>query len=326
MICSQVRERILLHRVSVFAGGFTWEAAEAVYAGEAIEVYQIGDLLAQLVDKSLVQAEMRGSEVRYSLLETIREYGQECLEKSGEEATIRHRHAQFFLKMVESCQGEEWPWLDRLEREQENLRATLAWMVKHGEPEALFQFGAALSRLWSLRGYWSEGRERLAELLALPSPSTKAQAMLLRRAGQLAWLQTDYHAAHSLLKQSLALYRELGDPEDLPAPLNALGELARTQGDYSTAYQYYEESLAILRAGGDQGNLAWTLQALGEVAQEQGDAAARAYVEESLTLFQEVGDRWGIVYTLSDLGEMAVVEGDLQTARTLHEESSGDRA
>ena len=126
--------------------------------------------------------------------------------------------------------------------------------------------------------------------------------MLLRQAGQLAWLQTDYPAARSLLEQSLALYRELGNTEDLPAPLNALGEVARTQGDYPTARQYFEESLALLRARGDKANIAWALQALGEVAQEQGDAAARPLAEESLALFHEVGDRRGVSLRLERFG------------------------
>src|SRR5439155_12970023 len=118
---------------------------------------------------------------------------------------------------------------------------------------------------------WGEGRGCLAAVRTLPALPAPSRARLLRQAGQLAWLQTDYSAARSLLEQSLALYRELGNTADLPAPLNALGEVARTQGDYPTARAYFQESLELLRARGDKANLAWALQALGEVAQEQGD-------------------------------------------------------
>src|SRR5205823_3790488 len=158
------------------------------------------DSLAQLVDKSLVLADARGSEGRYSLLETIREYGRERLEESGESETLQQRHARYFLAVTQQREGEEPPWLDRLEREHGNLRAAMAWMLTHSEPEALFRMGTAMARLWYLRGYWSEGRERLAELLALPASPSEARAMLLRQAGQLAWLQTDYEAARSLLE------------------------------------------------------------------------------------------------------------------------------
>jgi non-specific serine/threonine protein kinase len=314
-------ERALLHRVSVFAGGFTWEAAEAIGAGEEIEAAAILDLLAQLVDKSLVIAEMRGREVRYTLLETLREYGLERLKQSGEDERIRGRHAEFFRGIVERHEDEETVWLDRLEQEQGNLRAAAAWIVQHSEPETWFRLGTALSRFWQLRGYWAEGRERLAELLALPAPPSEARAMLLRQAGQLAMLQADYPAARSRLEQSLALYRDLGNTEDLPSPLNALGEVARNQGDYRTACRYFEESLGLCRAHGNKDNIAWALQALGEVARERGDAAARPLVEESLTLFREEGDRRGISYSLRDLGALAEVEGNLPLARTLHEQS-----
>lgn len=314
-------ERLLLCRLSVFAGGFTREAAEAVCAGDGIDAPEIMDTLAQLVDKSLVIADARGGKGQYSLLETIREYGRQRLEECGEYERMQERHARYFVAVTLARDGEEPPWLDRLEREHDNLRAAMARLRDHRDAETLLRMGTAMARLWYLRGYWSEGRERLSELLSLPALCPHSRAMLLRQAGQLAWLQADYDADRFLLGQSLALYRELDSTEDLPAPLNALGEVARTQGDYATACAYFEQSRQIPQARGDRGNLAWALQALGEVAQERGDPAARPLIEESLALFREVNDERGIASALSDLGVMAAAEGDLPSARALQEQS-----
>jgi len=180
-----------------------------------------------------------------------------------------------------------------------------------------------LCRLWYLRGYWTEGRDWMAAILASePLPDdVRSRAMLLRRAGQLAWLQGDYPAAHTLLEECLVRYRDLGDDEDLPAPLNALGEVARTQGDYARARALFAESLALLREQNDLPNTAWALQALGEVAHEQGDEAALALTEQSLALFKEVGDRRGVSFALSTLGQVALEHGDVQRSQALYEES-----
>jgi predicted ATPase len=316
------QERALLRRLAVFTGGWTLEAAEAVCAGEEIEAWEVLDLLTQLADKSLViVAEAGDGESRYSLLETIREYGRGCLEKSGEGEPIQRRHAQFFLGMIEQPEGGERAQLERLERERGNLRAAMAWLVKRDEPEELFRLATGLYDFWYLRGYWSEGRERLAEVLALPSLSAEARAMLLRKAGQLAWLQADYPAAHTLLEQSVVLYRKRGNIEDLPSSLNALGEMARTQGDYPTARVYFEESLGLLRSRGDKAGIAWALQALGEVAHAQGDATAHALMEESLGFFQEAGEQRGVSSVLSYMGEEARSRGELPVARSFHEAS-----
>jgi predicted ATPase/DNA-binding SARP family transcriptional activator len=355
-------EKILFRRLAVFVGGCALEAAEAVGDSGLPMPIPVLDLIESLVEKNLLRQEESGHReaagnggIRLWMLETIREFGQECLEASGEAEAVHRRHAEYYLALVEQRDEAESAWLDKLEREHDNLRAVLAWCLETvdsrqwsvvssklepltslptahcslptaSQPtvsDLVARLAMPMCRLWYLRGYWTEGRERLSALLASGALAADSppRARLLCRAGQLAWLQGDYGAARSLLLESLTLFRALGNPEDLPAPLNALGEVARTQGDYALAQSLFAESRALLLAEGDRGNGAWALQALGETALEQGDVAAEGLLEESLALFREVGDRRGISYALSHLGEAARLHGELSRARTLQQES-----
>jgi predicted ATPase len=334
-------ERTLFRRLAVFAGGCSLEAAAAVCGdpGLGSSVPRPNDEIlggvASLVDNSLLRhgsasgrVPQAGGAIQFTMLETIREYGLECLEASGEIDAVRARHADYFGTWVEQVDGAS------LEREHANLLAALGWYIERREIERAYRLGRAMFFLWYLQGYWTEGREYLGSLLALEeaqrgqaaplsetADTAKSRASLLCRAGQLASLQGDYPAARSQLAQSLALYRMFGSADDLPGPLNSLGEVARAQGDYATARSLFEESLALLRAQGDKAHIAWAIQALSEVAYEQGDPGAQALLEESLALFHQSGDRRGIAFALSGLGEEARRREELPVARSLHEQS-----
>jgi predicted ATPase/class 3 adenylate cyclase len=322
-------ERTLLRRLSVFAGGWTLEAAEAVCAGEVVEAWEVLDLLTSLVDKSLVTYDEEGRAGRYRLLETVRQYGRERLLEAGEVEAVRSRHLGFFLRTAEETEPklygpEQAAWLDRLEREHDNLRAALAWSGAQGEWEAGLRLCVALWWFWQVRGYWREGQEHLAGLLALPGAEarTAARANALNSAGTLVRHQGDYAGARSLHEESLVILRELGDRRGIAASLNNLGDVANCQGDYAGARSLHEESLAISRELGDKRGIAVSLGALGWTALWQGDSgAARALLEESRALFREVGDKRGIAWTLSGLGIVARHHGDSGAARALLEES-----
>jgi len=322
-------ERTLLGRLSVFAGGWTLGAAEAVGAEESVEGWEVLDLLTSLVDKSLAVYDDQSGEGRYRLLETVRQYARDRLLEAGEVEAVRSRHLGFFLRMAEETEPELYgpeqaAWLERLEREHDNLRAALAWSGARGQAEAGLRIGEALWWFWVVRGYWTEGREHLAGLLALPGAEgrTAARAQALSGAGSLARLQGDYGAAQALYEESLTIFRELEDEQGIAYSLRGLGWAAHDQGDCAAARALYEESLALFREPGDKQGIADVLWRLGSVARDQRDyGAARALLEESLALFGELGDKQGIAVSLGGLGDLARDQGDYGTARTLFEES-----
>ncbi len=322
-------ERVLLHRLSVFAGGWTLEAAEAVCADDHGEDNDVLDHLSRLVDRSLVSVEASGGEARYRLLETIRAYALEQLEASGEAEAIRRRHAEWYLALAQRTEPElkglgQGAWLDQLEAEHDNLRATLGWMVEHGETKMGLKLGATLWTFWRVRGYRTEGIDRLAALLALPGASDHLaeRAIVLYGLGILAYGGGDFATSRSCQEESLAISRELDDKEGVFRSLSGLGYVATTQGDYGGARAFHEEALTIARVAGDRRGLMYALGSLGWVAQSQGEnAEARSLVEQSLAIGRDLGDARGIARSLSSLGYLAHIEGDYGAANAYDEES-----
>jgi predicted ATPase len=323
------QERALLRRVSVFAGGWSLEAAEAICAGEAIEAWEILDLLTALVEHSLVQYEETEGAGRYRLLETIRQYGAEKLTAAGEEAGLRERHRDWYLSLAEEAssqlggpqQGER---LCRLEAEHENLRGALVGCIQRKEGEAGLRLGGALWWFWVARGYLGEGRERLAGVLALPGAEapTAERGRALNGAGALAYRQGDYESARALFEESLEIFRRLGDQRSIAGPLHNLACVAWNQGVYESARALYEEGLEIYRQLGNQRGIAHSLMVLGSVARDQGEyARAQALFKESLEIFRQLGDRQGIAHLFNDMGRSARDQTDYEGARMLYEES-----
>ncbi|HEU5103410.1 MAG TPA: BTAD domain-containing putative transcriptional regulator [Roseiflexaceae bacterium] len=333
-------ERALFQRLAVFAGGWTLEAADAVCAGASVAVNDVLDLLAHLVDKSLVVVDRPPSgAVRYRLLEPIRQYAHMKLMEAAEAPATRQQHAHFFLALTEQAEpqlagAEQVTWLNRLEQEHDNLRAALQWFIERGEAAPGLRLGEALWRFWRTRGHLTEGRACLAELLALPTRSISpesgadeadwpaARAKALIAAGDLAAEQDDYATAHALLEEGLTLGWKLADERHIARALGGLAILALAQGDDARAATLYEESLTLSRKAGDQHLIAGILDGLGVVALNQGDEArAVPLVEESLALYRDLGDTRGIADALRSLGWLALNRGDLARAAPLLEES-----
>ena len=318
-------EKALLGRLSVFAGGWTLEAAEAVGIGDDVEAWEILDLLTSLVDKSLVVAEREEAHTRYRFLETVRQYARERLEERGESAQVRERHQAFFVGLAEAAAPQLWgaqqaEWLQHLESEHDNLRAALEWE----QNEAALRIAGALWLFWGVRGDYSEGRERLSDMLAsaVVQAHTPARAKALHGAGYLAFWQGDCAAAGQLFEASLAMTREIGDKPGIAASLMSLGNVASAQCDYAAAHSLFEQSLALYRELGDKRNISSTLLNLGTVVHEQGDyTASRALYEESLALFREIGDKLSISNALYCLGNVADALCDYAAAHSLYEES-----
>lgn len=318
-------EKVLLCRLSVFAGGWTLEAAEKVCSGAG----DVLDLLTALVDRSLVVHEAREGGGRHQMLETVRQYARERLAEAGETVQLRERHRAFFLEVAETAsanlQGpDQASWFARLDQEQDNLWAALDGCLPEVEAtEAGLRLATALSDFWSLRGSVARGREVLEALLARCSPSarTPTQARALRGAGRLAYDQGDFGAARAYSEQSLALWRGLADPPGIADCLIGLAAISRSQSDYATAADYYEESRAIYREIGDRPGTAWAADGLAVVRYYQGEyPAARELAEASLAIRRELGDSRGISMSLSILAAIAIQSGEYAAARDLEEE------
>ena len=324
------QERLLLSRLSVFAGGWTLEAARKVCGDRSLPVGMVLDVLSGLVDKSLVVAETQGGSSRYRLLETVRQYGRERLTQSEEDREIWKRHLDFFLGLAEEAEpqltgSEQEVWLARLEAEHDNLRAALSWcQTEEAGAEAGLRLAGALWRFWMVRGYLGMGRAYLGEALAREGAAgrTALRAKALNGAGNLAFNQGDYETARLLYEESLSIRRELGDKQGIALSLNGLGIVAYLQGDYSSSRALYEESLSIRRELKDTWGIAASLHNLGNVAYLQGDyEAAKALYEESLSLHRELEDRRGIADSLNNLGNVVCDQCDYSEARALQEES-----
>ena len=315
-------ERALFRRLSIFAGGFALEAAQAVCGGAG----DVLDPLASLVNKSLVVAEAP-IRARYRLLEPIRQYALEKLEESGEDEALRHAHADYFLQLVERAEpgltgAEQEDWLERLEADYDNVRAALGWYAGRGEPDALLRMAGALWRFWCLHGHYSEGRgwlERALSAGGATQPVFRAKA--LTAAGDLAFLQTEYDRSVEFLEEGLALYRTWQDRRGVASAVQILGSVAREQGRYARAETFHEESLTLWRELGEAWGVAQSLNYLGFVAwlREDHDRAT-ALCTQTLSMSRALGDGEGIAWSLIMLGSTAVYGGDRNQAATLLEE------
>jgi len=322
------QERALLRQLSVFAGGWTLEAAEAICACEGDGKTNILGLLARLVDKSLVIADEREGKTRYRLLETVRQYSQDRLLEQGDADAVRKRHRDFFLALGEEAGphfrgGELLTWLNRLEGEQDNLRAALEWSHGGGDPEFGLRLAVALWPLWRRRGHFKEARKWLEATLAPTGTTrTKTRASALRAAGTLAREQEDTITARERIEESIAISRELDDRQGLVDALLALGHLPQRDGDAAAAAVAFGDALSISRAIGYGYGIAEALRKLGHVARMRGDhAQARTLIEESIAKFRESGDRWGLAHPLPDVGREFLRQGDYAKARSVFEES-----
>ncbi len=319
----------LFRRLAVFAGGWTLDAAEAICHGDGDLPMDVLDGLAALVDQSLVQHTEIDGPPRFHMLETIREYALEQLAASGEENTIRRRHAVYSVALAEQAepllQGpDQRIWLDRLDIEHGNLRAALGWMLERGELELGLRLSAALWRFWLLHGYVSEGQQWLERALA--QPNERIVALRVKALYRLAyfgwWHGSDCAQTGALAEECRTLARDLGDRQSVAWALNSLSRLAHEQGDYPTALAMSEESLALFRALGDTWGQSEILNYLGYMLHHMGDyAAALTQITESLMLARALGDTYLIAIALFLLGTLGQAMGPYRQAESYYTES-----
>jgi predicted ATPase/DNA-binding SARP family transcriptional activator len=314
-------EQLVLRRLAVFQGDFGREAAEQV-AGASLPV------LAALVDKSLLTWQPTG---RYVLHPLVRQSAFDQLQQVSERAATNTRHLHYYLALAEKAEShlngpEQTLWLDRLESENDNLRAALAWSQNGGDPAAGLQLAVALYPFWYWRNYFAEGHRWLAQALAQARaaglPATERQARGIWAAGVLAEMQDELGQAADFYEASLTLRRALDDKTGLAASLNSLGALRYRQHEYSQAQTLFEESLALRRSFGQPTSLAIPLNNLGLVALAQGQwARAQLLFEECLALNRALGNQAAIAMTLYNQGLVGLAQGDLKGAQAAFAES-----
>jgi DNA-binding NarL/FixJ family response regulator len=324
-------EQRLFRLLSLFAGGCTLEAVEAVDGALSGEKAQVLEGVTSLLDKHLLQrAEQDTNEVRLLMLETICEYGLEALSARGEREEVQQAHAWYYLHMAENAEAylygaeQRW-WLDRLEREHDNLRAVLTWALERVAEkqriEIALRLAGALERFWAAHGHLREGLNFLGKALTNSEGVTPlVRAKALNCAGWLALRQGKYEQADAFCEEGLKLYREAKGTGTVRA-LYRLGMIASARGNDAKARALLEESLALAREVGDKGRVAYALLSLGSMLIGQGEhTRAWALLEESLALFREVGDTEGMAWSLYFLGRVRFAQGDIVSVRVLAEE------
>jgi len=293
-----------------------------VPAASALDL-DVLDGLEELAEHSLVRHEEDESDLsRFTMLATLREYGMEELEASGEEAATRQAHADFYFSLAEEANPEltgpdQGIWLDRLEAEHGNFRNAIEWLLAHGKSETVLEFGWLLWHFWVRHGHLREGGDWLERgLIASEHTSPKVRARALVVLGNIACDLHEYERARSWYEQSLAIWRDLGERRNLAAAMTGLGRVAELRGELAEARTRYEESLAVFRELQDDMAVAFTLEGLGDLASGEEDyPRARVLHEEALALLQPLGDPVSIGHSIRLLGLIACHEGDHLTAR-----------
>lgn len=332
------QEQRIFRCLAAFSGSWTLPAAQVICQATGESAPAVENVLSSLIDKSLVQLRIQDDEddgeVRFSLLETIREYAMHCLEENEEQESIQSAHATYYLTLAEEILPEldgprQMERLARLEREYDNLRAALKWTLEQAEldqskSELALRLCYALRIFWVVRCYWSEGLSFLEQSLAVSQgTSSLARAGALWAAAGLTTQLDDYDRAEAFGRESLALYRKFGDIQGIARALYTLGATVANRSDYPAARIFTEEALALARKGSDRVRLARILVNLGEIVNVQGEYdTAQGLFEESLNIQRELENKEGMAWSLfKSAWGLIVSQGNPEKARTLLEES-----
>jgi predicted ATPase len=325
-----VDEKWLFRRLSIFLDGGTLDAIEELFSRRSAQTLDVLSTLSSLVDQNMVQRrELREGGIRFTMLETVRDYGLDGLHQEGEFEIVQQAHALYYLKFAEKAQmhlkgAKQEEWLKTLDAELGNLRTALQWFVDHKEGELALRFCEAFGKFCGLRGYWSEERHWLQLVLDLPETSqpTAIRALVLRRAGHLAYRFRDLPAARAWFEESVRLSQQFGDQYNLVGALSGLGRVQNRENDSSSARRSLEESVTVARAYGDKWVLANALESLGSFTYSQGDIVrARRLLEESITLSRALSDKESLSRGLTTLVSIELSLDRLPQAESLAKES-----
>ncbi len=323
-------EQSLFLQLGVFVGGCTLEAVEAVCELGQNPQPGIQEHLASLVDKSMLQHEIRpNGEPRFSLLESLREYALEQLDHAGQSQAVFRRHLAYILQMVEVSEpGAREPnlpaWMNRLEEEHDNLRAALQRALDFQEYETALRIAGAVWRFWQIHGHVDEGARWMQAILASGSEhhDSLARAKALWGAGWLEMVLGNLKQARDYFEEGSRLSRQLNNPRYLGLSLHGIGAVARGQGEFDHSQKAFAESLPLFQSLGNMEDVAWTFEHLGATALDQGEfAQAAAYLEQGLALFRSLNQEWPCAEALTFLGHAALQQANYILARKYYEEA-----
>jgi predicted ATPase/class 3 adenylate cyclase len=321
-------ERVLFRRLSVFAGGWTFEAAEAI-----CNDLDVLDPLTQLVNKSLVTVDEESGRSRYRLLETIRQYARDKLLEAGEAEQIRHLHKDYFVRFSEETapyldSAEVLDWIPRIDAEYDNLRAAFEWSLDH-DVEASLRIVGSLAYFWFRRGHGAEGMElsnaAFVRAGQMPLPENEdaqrrqmmIRAKALQAAAFLAYSQGDNISAYKAGYECIALARQLGDIQLLATALAFSGSALLFEGEFEAARSRIDEAVAICRAAGDRFGLALALgmMAQAEMIINHNTKAAEEYERQAMEMGAEMASTWTGLMMYFGTGRGAMYRGDYALAR-----------
>lgn len=329
-------EQRFFRRFCIFVGGCTFEAFEMVCAAFGDDASQVMNGITSLIDKSLLQqTEQEGEEPRLVVLETLREFGQEALTMQKEMEMTRAAHAAHYLRLSEEADKWLWglqspAWLERLEREHDNLRATFAWSLESGQDEEAEQrkevalrLGGALHRFWFSHAHYSEGCTFLERAITMSEGhATVSRAKALVVAADMAQGQGDMERGETFAEESLVLSRAVGYSLGIARSLGQLGRFAGNRNEYARARSLLEESMALCQELGNHWYLAWSLFVLGEHYGWHGEhVKSEAHLEGALALWRELGDRECAAIALTGLAKLLYHYGDLMKAHSMSDEA-----
>lgn len=321
------KERVLFCRLSVFAGGWTLEAAEEVCSDNEICLRsEILNLLIQLMDKSLVILEVDGK--RYTLLETLREFASKKMADGIELDWLRRRHCEYYLKFSQRAKphllqgSDQLVWLNFMEREHNNLRVALAWTVEGSDRhEIAMQLGTAIHIFWLTRSYINEARHWLGKILALDHSPSKARADLLRFASDYASSQGDYISARVLEEEAMQISKTLGDEAGIYYSLDGMAMLAGMLGDYARTSELLEQVLVYRRQTDDKILLTGTLNNLAIARRRLGDLErAKLLYTEAIKIAKDAKNMKSLTHALHGMAEIHIQLKEYQAAEQFHHE------
>lgn len=322
-------ERALLRQLSVFSGGWTLRAAEEVAGNKDIPKQEVLDLICNLVDKSLVLVEDRGTKVRYRMLETVRQYGLCMLSEEGELEEARQRHADHFVLLAEKADeglrdARQVEAIEVLDSEHDNLRGALRWATNSSKKNLALRLVGALGWYWFMRGHWKESWRWFHQADNLESscdPSIRAKAIY--RAGGLQIIRGNLIGTVDLVEEAIDICREFGDEEGLAWSLSLMGQSKTwADKDLDQAMPYLSESVERFKGIDNDWGVAFTLPSIGQVLEFEKEYEQSVSVhEEGISIYERLGDKWNQSYSLYLFGSSALRFGDIHLAEWAYEQS-----
>jgi non-specific serine/threonine protein kinase len=318
--------QMMFRRLSVFIGGCTLDAVKVVCEYGALDALR--ELRALIANSLVRRTELPGQESRYTMLETVREFGLECLQKSGEADAVRQRYAAYYLGLARRVEAalnthDREVWLDRLESEQGNVHSVLSWAIERQDAELALDLAGSLLPFWQFRFYSNVGQDWAQQALTLNRDVT---APVLRKAlfcaGTLAYMNGKVADARKLLDDALVKYHEAGDQAMTGRVESTLGRIAWDQGELEVARAWFDSATKRFDASGDKAGLAWCLHYQGLVAFTGRDyRQAATCLHDASTLWQSLGFNWELTCCIpGHLADVARAQGKLDDAMRLYQE------